>query len=448
MLKWDIFAFSRLFGAALMLAPFIGLIRYGYVSFCELPSIDDWRYLQLIKQVLMDERSILSYLFTHHNGHLVVPARIAFLASYWVQGLDLTSVRWMSVIVVTMFLIMIVFCLHRDSRLFGDSRHTNRISILALAVPISLLLFAPIWFDLYGVASGIHVFVGVFSAASAILTMDYWLNERRSIWLVCSVILATIATISYGAGSAIWLIFAGLVAWSDHQVRTRIIVVTVWLGVFVIVFLAQYVVLPVETFRWQRLFELPLYFIVTIGSSVTAEVPIKSSFGVTLFVIIGFVILGFACIAAVIGIKSSKSVKYVALVFFGVINVAAVTIARNQFGLEGAASPRYALLVTPIIVGTIGVFVVTFCSAFSRYSYVAFVAAIAPLLLVSNILEQKIAVHRAYAFDRMRLALASGDLGDSNAIRQKFFVSGEYEALIPVMMEFLKERNLNLFRKP
>ena len=221
-------------------------------------------------------------------------------------------------------------------------------------------------------------------------------------------------------------------------------------AIFVLVFVSVsfmlYLASPAGTGGLPKLLELPLFVLVTIGSSVS---PVLSrSITSIYFVVMALFVLTFAAAAVFVALTldRKRTAKYVAIILFGAINVAAITVTRYQLGLENAASSRYSIFVAPIVIGTTGVFVVSFyLLRLSRYLYIAFFFSIAPSLLMANIQEQRTAIYRGAAFERMRQALMTESYRDNATLRTTFYVTDQDAQIVADMVEFMKQRRLNIF---
>jgi hypothetical protein len=431
-------AASRIFGAILGCALIYTMFCYGYVSFSKLPFIDDWSFVKATKEFVLGERG-LQYLLDFHNGHPVLPSRISFLLSYWLCGLNLSPLRWTSLFVMIGFSAFFSVCLQRDLELAVGKQ---RISSILFSLPIFLLLLSPISWELYSLAMGVGSFVGVAGVCAAILMMGFWLEEHRICWVVGSLVAATIATVSFGAGVAVWLCLGvlAILGWDRKQLAA------IFVLVFVSVSFMLYLASPAGTGGLPKLLELPLFVLVTIGSSVSPV--LSGSITSIYFVVMALFVLTFAAAAVFVALTldRKRTAKYVAIILFGAINVAAITVTRYQLGLENAASSRYSIFVAPIVIGTTGVFVVSFYSLrVSRYLYIAFFFSIAPSLLMANIQEQRTAIYRGAAFERMRQALMTESYRDNATLRTTFYVTDQDAQIVADMVEFMKQRRLNIF---
>jgi hypothetical protein len=84
----------------IVLAAVIVLVMYIYINYLvvvgtTVPHQDDWNLLDKMFQAL-DSHQIGAFLFDRPNGHFMVPAALAFLASFYYLSLDLFPLRLLS----------------------------------------------------------------------------------------------------------------------------------------------------------------------------------------------------------------------------------------------------------------------------------------------------------------------------------------------------------------
>ena len=74
-------------------------LDYARRVFTDVPFVDDWSFIEILRAHARGELG-LRHLFMTHQGHPSLPGRLSFLLSYRLQGFDLLTVRWLSILTV------------------------------------------------------------------------------------------------------------------------------------------------------------------------------------------------------------------------------------------------------------------------------------------------------------------------------------------------------------
>jgi len=428
-------------------------LDYARRVFTDVPFVDDWYFIEILRAHARGELG-LRHLFMTHQGHPSLPGRLSFLLSYRLQGFDLLTVRWLSILTVLAAAAVagaataaIILRQPRDAGVTQPG--------FVLGVPIVIAVCATLgqW-EIYSFAMGIgNASVNLYGFA-AIFAMHGWLERRRWSWLALALACAVASNLSMGQGALVWAALAFMMVL--HPDRRRLLpLAAAMLAVCVAAALLQAQgmgsspggsVSKLDLGRAVRatlgLLGVPL--IGQIGNAVV--VPLSMAFGVA---VLGLGLVGLLRLPDADPAQCRAMLPFLGCIAWGGGALVLIVIGRQEGPMFAQLAPRYTPIIAPIVVGLVGLLGVgaSWASLGGRLLTALFVLAVVGLG-VTNVEERNMAHYRPDAFARMEAAILNGFAGLDAAGRREAVFSNDLTADKAVAgAAFLREERLGPFRR-
>lgn len=420
---------------------------YGLRVVTDVPLLDDWSFVNVLRRYLAGEIGFLDYLTLRHNEHPVAPSRLTFLVAYHAVGLDLRWLRWASIATWFVAAGLAAATLHRDLACASVPRVTRTLLLLpCLCLPTSLAGWETI-----GLAMAFTNAVSLPFALGALLQFDRWQQDpsRARFVVVCA--LALCATLGIASGQLLWLLFAVVATWRFRFAQRRVETLLLWA-----VALACLVLQANAPTTAPALGALdPVHAV--IGLAAVAGVPV-AWYGRT-----GTVVASCAGVAAIatfaialarrircIDPDRERLAKYLLQGAYGLGVVAVVALARHRSTGDGEfASSRHVPMVMTLLLGCHGWAAVAgvLSLAVRRFAPAA-AAVLIGLTAAADVGEYRTWRGRSDAFAAMRRTLTEDDLGSVPAAvwRERFYLDPALAGEVVEAVAFLRRERLALFR--
>jgi hypothetical protein len=318
-------------------------------------------------------------------------------------------------------------------------------------IPTFLIVGSKTAWEQSTVAIAINAVFCIFAVALSLALMDIWIAKKQKLALVASIVAAVLASLSYGTGFVVWFCL-GIQTIIDP--RTKLSEKIVFSSFLFTALLCSFVLLSaasdVSSFRISRFSEFITavsYIPFIAGDAIAPQignrhwVPVHFVFGlVTLASSFG------AVIWALLGGLREFTAKYIAYVLFGLANMLAIAVTRFGLGLEGVCAARYAVPLMPVALGTCGILALMSYGKTERLlPFVAYVAAIAPPLMIASIEEHRMAPYRAASNAAAVRVLKETDGKDIDLLKRTFYVDDQYVNFIISVRDYMKIHHLSVF---
>ncbi|PKP33419.1 MAG: hypothetical protein CVT99_00250 [Bacteroidetes bacterium HGW-Bacteroidetes-16] len=284
-------------------------------------------WIQIVTSTPFPEN--LLHLFNQANEHRIFSYFATILAQYKIWG----ELNFRHIILFgNLGMIGLLFVLYK-------LKHNDRNSLLTFS-PVVLLLFAPQqeitnW--------GILTMNGVFEYLLVFLSL-YFLDKKGKLNFVVAVLLAAMATFSFGNG--LFVFFAGLTLLFLKQPRS-FLHIFLW-AFFMVGCISLYLVdynPSISPYSKFEIFDQPisglLYFMTLFGRLFS----VLLNRNLILYYVVGLAVISFFCYLVLNNWKYHKKnpLAFAYLVFL-LFSALAITISRVGYGVEAATAPRYILL--------------------------------------------------------------------------------------------------------
>ena len=388
-------------------------VEYAMLAFTGVPHVDDWYVINRLAAYASGEAG-LGHLLERHNGHPSLPARLAFLVSYRLQGLDLLTIRWGMLLIVAAT--AAVVAVSSMAALRPDSAREEAAQPgIVLAVPLAIALCTTLgqW-EIYSLAMAIaNAAVNLF-ALTAIFSMHFYLQRRHPAWLALAFVCAVMASLSMGQGSLAWIALGAMLVL--HPERRRLLPLAgLVAAISAVAVMTQLAAASGAARPGLRSLEfgrsasavIGLLGLPIMGQVRNALVPqLTMSFGAAVLV------LGMLAGARVLraGPAELRSmVPFLGCIAYGGASLALIVVGRQGFPIEAMLASRYVPIVAPVAVGLAGLLAAgarwnsAATHLLSAFTAVAFVG-----LLVTNREERAMAPHRGAAAGTVLAAMERG----------------------------------------
>jgi hypothetical protein len=268
---------------------------------------------------------VVQLLFSQANEHRIALYRIAILGERALFGdVDFTRMIALGNIGVLVFWAILWTSFPRT---------TDRVYYF---LPVTLLLFAPVWErSQWAASSFFNTYANVFAFATL-----YCLSKEPRRYLVAAAICSVLAIFSFGNGIVVYPAGLGLL-WVARADRTRL---WTWAGVSLVVMVVYF-----WGYRFTRasiptssLFTNPVLFVAFVFSFFGAPLKYFSRY---LAPFAGVSVLAWLLVLVLHGRRCRKPYALASsFVLFLLLSAGAVAVTRSGFGLAQALSPRYELI--------------------------------------------------------------------------------------------------------
>ena len=271
----------------------------------------------------------LTLLLSKSNEHRLVPYRLAVLIDYLIFG----EINFRHLIILgNIGLIGLAFVIFKLNPIFKKKP--------LLFVPVILLIFIPQHEIIeWGVVAISIIYLYIF-----VITSLFFLNKKGNGNFTISIILAIMATFSFGNG--MFVFFAGFIVMFLSQ-RKSTIHKLIWSIVMIIsitLYFSDYIFFTEATsshgFIIRPVLNLQIFLTYFVGflSPVLKHSPI-------LFSIVGLVVLVYLGFLFLFKWQYMKNNPVsISILFFVLLTGASLAISRVGFGIIAASAPRYILL--------------------------------------------------------------------------------------------------------
>ena len=438
--------------------------------FPNLPWLDDWTVINRLMEYLNGRISLLTYIFSRHNVHFIVPARFAFLISYENLKLNLAAVRWGSLVVIgaTAALYARVFSVDISNKKNG-TRTMVLIYLFILALIVMPIVTLGQW-EIFSVAMDISNVVANLAAIAGIICFDRFLRKQSYIDYWVAILLALCSWQSMANGALLFGVYL-IAILLEKELRNK------YIQILIILFCALAIPIVearaahatsdlVAVFTGQySLKRCVLGALSILGVGIIWGVHNKPYLpGV-------FTAGGIVCIGSIyvlwnyIGIPRSNSNiksflrKYWMLTLFGVLSDIAVYFGRIHFGATYLASSRYIPISMLAIIGIAAYMYLLSCGPATRttpttindsrvrsaYSVILYTAIFIGFL-VTNVSEVQMAQYRRASYIEASQYLRSGQVNLTSS-RKRLYLQSNQLSVMPTVVEWLKKNHLSLFNR-
>jgi hypothetical protein len=428
-------------------------IAYGRAVFTSIPVIDDWAFVQLLEEYT-DRQIGLRHIFWLHNGHPSVFARIAFLLSARVDGLDLYVIRWLALVAVMATGIVVAVAMTLILTRQGDVAGFTQPGFL-LAVPLAFAVCTTLglW-EIYTFAMGLgNASVTLFSFA-AVFAFHAWLERRGALWFAIALGCGLLAFANMGQGVLVFPAMAGMAALHPDRRRLKAVIASLLLmGALGFLLLMLAGDGSGERLRGLGLSRVLAMVVALLGVPLFGQVrnaivaPVTMVFGGAVALL-----LTYALLRALWASESQwrRILPFLGCIALGIGAMALVIVARHSFPLDAAMSPRYVPIMSPLIVGLAGLLAVgAGWGSRGAHALVGLFALAAVGLTVTNIEEARMAGPRASILAQMEAGYREGFEGLTDAeIGRLAFIDADFARMARQSNPFLRRERLSHFRSP
>jgi hypothetical protein len=446
-MSYRLHLFLTLLMLFLLSAMLIETLFYGITAFSSIPHIDDWYFASIMFDYVAGKRDLL-YVFDVHNGHPAFISHILVLISYFALNFNLSLLRWATT--GLLFLIGALFSLviYFDLR---NIRNEAEFHSIFLVIPIFLIIGSKTAWELMSVATGINSVFCILAVALSLILMDIWIEKKQVFALITSFLAAFLASISFGTGFVVWFCL-GIQTMIDPRVKLsqKVVLSSVLFTALFCSFALLSAASDVSSLRISRFTDFLTamsYIPFVAGNAISPQIGNRP--WVTVHFVLGLVILVASLGALAWGLVGGQrrfTAKYVAYVLFGLSNVLAISLTRFGLGLEGVCASRYAVPLMPVALGTCGILALMSYGKTNRLlPFVAYVAAIAPPLMIASIEEHRMAPYREASNAAAVGVLKETDGKDIDLLKRTFYVDDQYVNLIISVRDYMKIHHLSVF---
>ena len=327
----------------LIVLPFFLGLHFVHSYGVNVPWEDEWRFVTPLFEKW--DAGTLSFwdFWAQHSEHRIV------FAGMLEVGLGLIS-DWN--LVLEMYVSQILLALMLGGFLYAFHRTCPAKTRLWLAVPIAFLVFSLRQYQPFIMGDGIPHIVVSGSIVGAYLCLNLANSAKRLGWkLSAAVLLATVATFSSGQGLLVWP--AGLLplVFSPLPKRRKTAIIAIWAALGTLEWIAYFwgYVKPAD--------HPPLgfsceYFAI-LGGGALFPYPVAVAAATA-----GAMILILAAVAVLLARQEGKLASYsfwIAILCYGILVQAQITVSRCGFATSQALSSRYAATSLLTVIGLYGI---------------------------------------------------------------------------------------------
>lgn len=441
------------------------LVWYGFRVFPDLPWIDDWTVINRLMEYLHGHISLLAYIFTRHNVHFIVPARLAFLFSYAGLRLNLAAIRWCSLLVICATAVYYTRVMSLDV----SNQYRNRILPLGYLFILALIIMPIVtlgqW-EVFSVAMEISNVTSNLAAIVGVVYFDRYLRNRRETSYWSAILLGLVSWQSMANGALLFLVYMiTLLMYKDMHGK--------WLKLLIVCLCAVGIPLIeahaahasndlIAVFTGQYSLKRCLLGALSIlGVGIIWGMHNKPYLpGVILaggIVCLGTVYVLWHYVFIPINDENARLVlrKYWMLTMYGVLSDIAVYFGRIHFGVAYLASSRYIPISMLTIIGITAYFYLLSCKTLrttttrntfrlrTAYSAILF-ASIVFGYGVTNVSEIQMARYRRASYVEAARYLRSDHLS-TRGDKQRLYLQSNQLAVLPSVLDWMKSNHLCLF---
>jgi len=324
----------------------------------DIPHIDDWRFVSELADI--DHGSTgMDYLLARHNRHPVMPARAAFLLCLKFSDLDLRLIRY-GTYGVALACFALLASLSAVAWRAVDQGESDPAPILSLLIAfIALTVFSANHWESYSLAMGITNMTCTTAVVASVLCGYGWLRRRgEGRWLLLMAFVSgLIASVSMTQGMFVWSSLACLFLLGTEPRRLRLGLACLGLQALFLLWnstVHEGVEGSLGTFKPARLLvAMPML----VGTPFFGM--INNAFHQTISASGGLVLSGLALLGVLSRCRPSRQdftalAPFLALLLYGAFTIVLIAIGRQALPLETMASPRYAALTMPFMIGAFG----------------------------------------------------------------------------------------------
>jgi hypothetical protein len=378
--------------------------------------------------------------FVRQNGHILfIPSIIYALNIILTQGsnIGLTLTAWLLALLQTLILIK-----------FIPATIQNRHTKIVLVFSISAFCFTPAAVHSWMLGfSGVHWIAANLLAVAAIACLTFYYRNQRFIWIPASVLLAALATVTYGTAVALWLVlcFGTVVLLPKWRLGLVYILSTA------IVYWGYYNYIGSGVLNqnpesgqlisfFERISSLFLYTVTYLGAIFSTNLTVAFIVGFTgllaTVIIFGYLLFG-----------NTKEIRlelypWLLIQVYIVGNALITAIGRSHLGIEQTMTSRYATLPGLFWASLIVVVMYFLCQSAPKWSWfrhgpiylgtLLLILAMYPL----GITRSKEFLHR---ISLQPLAMLSTNIGvpDDVAIYHAITISpGQFVTIVPTLKKY------------
>jgi hypothetical protein len=268
------------------------------------------------------------HLFSQANEHRIFTFSLAVLSDYTIFGvINFKRLLWEGNLAMLLLLFLVNLLNSTDCR--------NPWMIL----PVALLLFAP----QNEITNWPLVSFGTILQSSMVIASLYLLSRTGWLNLAAAVLLAAIATFSFGNGMFTFVVGFLVLALKKPSHPVTWLVWSAAMTMAVFLYFRDYTFIS-ESGRFESVLRNPIpviqFFLTFFGSIL--RIPHVQTIWITLGGLIPILAFGYLII-----FKRKEIIKYpviLAVLLFILISAALTAVSRQAFGVFGATAPRYILL--------------------------------------------------------------------------------------------------------
>ncbi len=437
---------ARIAAFALALVALVLPVIGGVHVVADVPLLDDWGLLQGLQRHLAGQTSLLEYLLLRHNEHFVVPSRLAFLIAYHVAGLDLRTVRWLSILTCFGAAWLVTATVRRDlARVGVGGAQRAWLLVPCVCLPTSLAGWETVNLAM--------TFTNAFSllvTLGGVLAFDRWLctGSLPRFAALCALTLA--ATLSLASGLLSWILFASVTTWRFRFSSRRVETAVLWTFGAVLLWMQR----GAPTSAPGASSVDPVR--VVLGVAQLAGVPVgwPGPVGDVVAVVVGAasIVATFVMAWSVVRGRGDAvtSAKYALWSATGLLVAFVVSLARHR-SVDGPnfAASRHVPMVLPLMLGCHAQAVVASVgSRTGRRFAMAGTLVLVGLTAVADVVEWRTWPARAAAFRAMRKSLVEDDLATlpAEVWRTRFFLDPRFAPQVAGVVAFLRAERLSFFR--
>jgi hypothetical protein len=436
-------------GAVCLLAPAGLLIWYASIVNVDIPFIDDWKFIALLKKFVDGQIGWL-YFFEPHNGHPMMLDRVAFYFDLKLASLNMALLRWCTVIVMLATAALLCGRLYIDLQSQKTPKRWAHGETILLLFPACALALSLSQWEYLMVAASVDLAAASFFLLLSVFLLDCWCSTRRALTLIAASISAVLASMTQMQGIITWPAMALLLI-LDARLRANLAALFMVLLAFVVFVGITWMHLPSRPSFAANPIALLVGNTIVIGNSYLGHVnnrPLISG-----DIVFGSSICILTAMAVMLYFRSSANLrktmnKYMALIAFGIATSVVIEIGRLHYSREYLAASRYGGYVMPWAWGLYGVVVLGIKSSrLGAFSAFANIAIIVIGVGISDFEENRIAIYRNESYQNQKQALCNGKiLSNKEALRKTFYVGEQFESLISPMRNYLLSNKLSFFR--
>jgi hypothetical protein len=407
------------------------------------PHQDDWSLLDKMFQAL-DAHRVGAFIFYAPNGHFVVPATLAYLASLRYLSLDLTPLRLLNfpICLAAFFLTAHVINAGVRSRFLRFYLYLGACFVVFNLSPWAHFSLA---MDFTAILSALFGGIGLYYIAKATQP-----SSNRGSNLVVGFVFLIASIFSFGLGypaaaSAILLLV--LLALKKRMVsrpipRSETVVICLACALSLLA-IASHPLFHLKSRITQAVFH-SILVAGSIGSSLFDDgnslLAQNVAFVGGIILVVASLSIGFDFLIRQTPRRQLLPIFSLALILFGLFACAAVAVARSQLPVGEFLSSRYTLYPSICLLGTLlyfacsRVFLLTSMWCFAAVGY-----------LVATVKELQIAPYRPAAYKAIELAIRNIDNLSDEKLKATLYWHENTENVRRVAARMRRDR-LNVFR--